>query len=104
MGKILYFRAEDLKNYMVRFFIRHGVPEADAALAAEILLAADMRGVDSHGIIRLDTYYGSRLRKGLVNPLSPVTVLRESATTLALDGGTGLGQVVSHYADRKSVV
>ena len=98
MGKILYFRAEDLKDYMVRFFTRHGVPEAAATTAAEILLAADLRGVDSHGIIRLDTYYGSRLRKGLVNPLSPVTVLRESATTLALDGGTGLGQVVSHYA------
>jgi L-2-hydroxycarboxylate dehydrogenase (NAD+) len=98
MGIILYFRAEDLKDYMVRFFTRHSVPEADAATAAEILLAADLRGVDSHGIIRLDTYYGSRLRKGLVDPLSPVTVVRESATTLALDGGAGLGQVVSHYA------
>lgn len=98
MGKILYFRAEDLKDYMVRFFVKHGVPEADAGIAAEILLAADLRGVDSHGIIRLDTYYGSRLRKGLVDPLSPVTVMRESATTLALDGGSGIGQVVSHYA------
>ncbi len=103
MGKILYFRAEDLKDYMVRFFVKHGVPEADAGIAAEILISADLRGVDSHGIIRLDTYYGSRLRKGLVNPLSPVTVVRESATTLALDAGSGLGQVVSHYAMNRCI-
>jgi L-2-hydroxycarboxylate dehydrogenase (NAD+) len=103
MGKILYFRAQDLKDYMVRFFIKYGVPETDAGIAAEILLAADLRGVDSHGIIRLDTYYGTRLRKGLVNPLSPVTVVRESTTTLALDGGSGLGMVVSHYAMNRCI-
>src|SRR5690554_3153634 len=84
MSKLIY-RAEDLKDYAVRFFVRHGVGEEDARIAAEILISADMRGVDSHGIIRLDTYYGSRLRKGLIDPKTPITVLRETAATLALD-------------------
>lgn len=102
MGKFIY-RAEDLQDYARRFFQRHDVPEEDARLAAEILISADLRGVDSHGIIRLDTYYGSRLRSGLMNPHTPLTVLRESPTSLALDAGTGLGQVAGYRAMQRTI-
>lgn len=102
MSKLIY-RAEDLKDYAVRFFVRHGVGEEDARIAAEILISADMRGVDSHGIIRLDTYYGSRLRKGLIDPKTPITVLRETAATLALDAGSGLGQVAGYTAMQRAI-
>lgn len=98
MAKSYLFRASDLNDYMIRFFVKLGVPEADARISAEVLLSADLRGVDSHGIIRLNTYYGDRLRKGLIDPLSPVKVLQENLCTLALDGGNGLGQVVAHQA------
>jgi L-2-hydroxycarboxylate dehydrogenase (NAD+) len=98
MAKFLLFRPDDLKDYMVRFFVKLNVPQSDAETAAEVLLAADLRGVDSHGIIRLNTYYGDRLRKGLIDPLSPVTVLNETPVSLALSGGNGLGQVVGKQA------
>ncbi|MBE3144393.1 MAG: Ldh family oxidoreductase [Planctomycetes bacterium] len=103
MTKSLLFRSADLKDYIIRFFTRLDVPAADAEICANILLAADLRGVDSHGIIRLDTYYGSRLRKGLINPTSPVKVIQETMTTLALDGGSGLGQVVSYHAMQQCI-
>lgn len=102
MSRIIY-RAEDIKNYAIRFFVRHGVSEEDARTAAEILVSADMRGVDSHGVIRLDTYYGSRLRSGLIDPKTPLTILRETPTTLALDAGTGLGQVAGYHAMQKAI-
>jgi L-2-hydroxycarboxylate dehydrogenase (NAD+) len=102
MSKLIY-RAEDIKNYAIRFFIRHGVSEENARIAAEILVSADMRGVDSHGVIRLDTYYGSRLRKGLIDPNTPITVLRETPTTLALDAGAGLGQVAGYHAMQRCI-
>ncbi|MDP3449251.1 MAG: Ldh family oxidoreductase [Anaerolineaceae bacterium] len=86
-----YFRQEDLKDYTIRYFVRWGVPSEDASMAADVLLSADARGVDSHGMIRLNSYYGSRLRKGLINPLSPITVIKETPTTLAIDGNNGLG-------------
>lgn len=86
-----YFQQADLKDYIIRYFIRWGVPTEDAAIAADVLLSADARGVDSHGMIRLNSYYGSRLRKGLINPLSPMTILKETPTTLAVDGNNGLG-------------
>src|SRR5664280_1551769 len=98
MAKFQLFRAQDLQDYMVRFFTKLNVPQSDAETAAEVLLSADLRGVDSHGIIRLNTYYGDRLRKGLIDPLTPVTVLNETAVSLALSAGNGMGQVVSKRA------
>lgn len=97
------FRAEDLKAYIVRFFTRLKVSEEHARLAAEILIAADLRGVSSHGIIRLNTYYGSRIQKGLIDPASPFRVERESASTLLIDGGNGLGMVVGYNAMQRCI-
>lgn len=97
MSRII-FHAEDLKKYTVRFFRHYDVSEEDAKIAAEILIAADLRGVDSHGVIRLDTYYGSRLRKGLIDPSTPLTITNETLSTVSYDAGTGLGQVAGYRA------
>jgi LDH2 family malate/lactate/ureidoglycolate dehydrogenase len=98
MVRSWYYRYEDLMTYVVRFFEHLRVPREDARITAEVLLAADLRGVNSHGIIRLHTYYGDRLLKGRIDPFSPLTTLRESPVTLSLDGGNGLGQVVGCQA------
>ena len=98
MFKTLAFPVEALKDYVVRFFRAMSVPEIDARIAADVLVSADLRGVNSHGVIRLHSYYGSRLRKGLIDPTSPIKTLKESPATLALDGGNGLGQVVAYRA------
>jgi LDH2 family malate/lactate/ureidoglycolate dehydrogenase len=103
MIKYNLYRAEDLRQFMIRFFCKLNVSPEDAAVAADVLLSADLRGVESHGIIRLNTYYGSRLKKGLIDPKSPLTVIKETATTLALDGGNGLGQVVSKQAMQRCI-
>ncbi|MEJ5313977.1 MAG: Ldh family oxidoreductase [Anaerolinea sp.] len=97
MSRLVY-RVEDLRDYIIRFFLKHNVPLEDAQIVADVLLAADLRGVDSHGVIRLDSYYGSRLRKGLIDPHPQLKVLTETPSTLALDGGTGLGHVVGYKA------
>lgn len=95
MSKIYYYPSEKLYQYIVDYFEHWSVSLEDAALAADVLLSADMRGVDSHGLIRLSSYYGSRLRKGLINPLCPMQVVKETLTTLSVDGGNGLGHPVS---------
>jgi L-2-hydroxycarboxylate dehydrogenase (NAD+) len=103
MVKSLLFRYSDLRNYAEKFFVNHHISPEDAEIAADILLAADLRGVDSHGIIRLDTYYGSRLRSGLIDPSSPIKIIQESMTTLVLDGCNGMGQVVGFHAMEKCI-
>ncbi len=92
------FKTEDLKSYASRFLMRFDVPQEEAKIMADVLIAADLRGVDSHGIIRLHSYYGTRLQRGLIDPLSPTMVVRETPVSLALDGGNGLGPVVAHRA------
>ena len=86
-----YFSAQELKQYAAHYFIRWGISEGDAALAADVLVSADMRGVDSHGLIRLQNYYGSRLEQGLIDPKATPTVLRESPTVISMDANNGLG-------------
>lgn len=103
MAKTISFRAGDLKDYMVRFFARHDVPPEHAAIAADVLLTADLRGVDSHGIIRLHTYYGNRLREGTMDPRTPLTTLHETMTSVALDAGRGLGQVAGYFAMQRCI-
>jgi L-2-hydroxycarboxylate dehydrogenase (NAD+) len=103
MPKTLLFKAEDLKKYIVSFFTHLDVPEVDAAICADVLVAADMRGVDSHGIIRLNTYYGNRLRRGVINPTLTLTTLQETPATLTLDAGNGLGMVAGKHAMQRCI-
>jgi len=98
MAKSSIYKPEDLYDFMVRFFVKLGVPQDRAEITAEVLQAADLRGVNSHGMIRLHTYYGSRLQKGLIDPLAEPEIIRESVASLTIDGKNGLGQVVAKKA------
>jgi len=102
MSKLLYW-AEDLKAYVVDFFSHYQVAEQDARIAAEVLVSADLRGVNSHGVIRLDTYYGARLRSGLIDPATPLEVLQETPASVAYDAGAGLGQVAGYRAMQRCI-
>lgn len=79
-------------------FERHGVPPEDAALASAVLAAADLRGVDSHGVARLRTYH-DMLALGRINPRPRLAVIRETPSTATLDGDNGLGLVVGPRAN-----
>jgi len=75
-------------------FAGHGVPAGDAAWVATLLVRANLRGHDSHGVIRVP-HYVRALRAGEVNPTPEITVERETPTTAAVDGDLGFGQVVA---------
>jgi L-2-hydroxycarboxylate dehydrogenase (NAD+) len=98
MSKRIFYRFDDLRDYIIRVFTKYGVPAEDAATCADVLLAADLRGVDSHGIIRLYTYYADRLQQGMIDPRTPISTVQETGTSLALDAGMGLGQVAGRFA------
>lgn len=79
-----------------------GMPEADARLAAESLVESDLRGVESHGVVRLPIY-AERLRRGAIAAGPQIRVVRRSRCTAVVDGGNGMGQVVGTYAMRLAV-
>lgn len=85
-----------------RAFEQMGVPPDDAAAAAETLVAADSRGVESHGVARLP-YYHAKIAAGMMDPAAPLTAERESAATLVLDGHNGLGLVQAARAMARTI-
>ncbi len=94
--------AEDLQRFVTTVFMRAGLPEEDAAISAEILVAADLRGFDSHGVARLD-YYVSRLEAGVVNLRPNFRVVAESAATIAFDADNGMGFPSGYRAMRRCI-
>jgi LDH2 family malate/lactate/ureidoglycolate dehydrogenase len=88
-----------LREFTKRVFRTFDVPERDADEAADVLSAADLRGIDSHGVARLKTYV-DMLECGRINPRPRITVVRESASTAVVDGDNGLGLVVGPAANR----
>jgi L-2-hydroxycarboxylate dehydrogenase (NAD+) len=90
-------RAEPLKEFCVRVFRALDVPEEDARITADVLVQADLRGIDSHGVARLRRYVDG-LRSGMMVPRPQVKTVVETPVTATLDAGGGLGQPVSYRA------
>jgi LDH2 family malate/lactate/ureidoglycolate dehydrogenase len=87
------FGANELRAFCEEVFLSCGMAPEDAAIVADSLVQANLRGVDSHGVTRVGIYV-KRLKMGLVNPRPNVEVVQESAATLLVDGDNGMGQVV----------
>lgn len=84
-----------LEKFMKDVFVALGVPENDAEICADVLITADKRGIDSHGIARMKTIYYDRIKAGIQNPVTRVEVVREGPTTAVVDGHNGMGMVVA---------
>jgi len=94
--------AEPLKDFCVRVFEKMGVPKEDARLTADVLVMANLRGIDSHGVARLRRYVDG-LRDGVMVARPQVQVVTETPTTALIDAGAGLGQPVSYRAMEKAI-
>jgi L-2-hydroxycarboxylate dehydrogenase (NAD+) len=78
-------------------FLKMGCPALDAALATKVLLSADLRGIDSHGIARLVGYV--RLWElGRINATPDIKIVHETPSTAVIDGDRGLGLIVAPRA------
>lgn len=86
-----------LQSFVQQIFMHMGCPEANAIQAASILVAADLRGVDSHGVARLSGYVRLAALKRL-NPIPNMHVVHETPSTAVVDGDAGLGLVVAPQA------
>ena len=90
-------QAEALSDFCVRVFERMGVLPEDARITADVLVQANLRGIDSHGVARLARYVDG-LRDGVMVARPKEEVVVETPTTATLEAGAGLGQPVSFRA------
>jgi LDH2 family malate/lactate/ureidoglycolate dehydrogenase len=92
----------ELQEFTKAVFVAAGVPSEDAALEAEVLVWANLRGVDSHGVLRIPSYL-EMLDRGDINPRPAIRVEKETAATVLLDGDRAFGPVVTTVAMRRAI-
>ncbi|HEX8460844.1 MAG TPA: Ldh family oxidoreductase [Segetibacter sp.] len=91
------FSYRQLFDFVYSVFIKMGCNNSHAAIAAEVLLSADLRGVDSHGVARLSGYIRLWEAKR-INATPGIRVVHETPSTAVVDGDAGLGLVVAPFA------
>jgi L-2-hydroxycarboxylate dehydrogenase (NAD+) len=97
------FDAEKLIDFSTKALEKMGVSKEDARLTASILVAADLRGVDSHGVAHLATFYIQRIKDGRINVQPQIKITSHAPATALLDGDGGLGFVVGCRAMEESM-
>ncbi|MBQ5612156.1 MAG: Ldh family oxidoreductase [Clostridia bacterium] len=87
-----------ITNFVIDAFVGYGIPREDAEICADVLLESDKRGIESHGCNRFKPVYLDRIKAGIQNPVTNITVVKETETTAVLDGNHGMGQVIGYKA------
>ena len=95
--------ADSLRRFVEQVFIRIGYPHDQAIDAADVLMWASLRGVDTHGVRNLKPYYVDRTLEGLLRPGAEIRIESETQHTACLDGGSGLGLVSACRAMRLAI-
>jgi len=91
------FSYQHVSEFTKTIFQKIGCSEADAITATKVLLSADLRGIDSHGVARLSGYVRLWDAKR-INARPQIKVIYETPSTAVVDGDSGLGLVVAPYA------
>lgn len=88
---------EVIHQFMIDVFEGLGTPPQDARICADVLIASDLRGIESHGVGRLK-YYFDRVRQGQHRTQTEIEIVKETETTALIDGHHGMGHVIAHRA------
>ncbi len=94
--------ADALQRFTAEMFVRRDVPAADADTVAKVLVWANLRGMDSHGVLRIPGYL-QRLEAGVTNPKPEFGVISETPATMVLDGDYSYGPVAMTEAMRRAI-
>jgi ureidoglycolate dehydrogenase (NAD+) len=91
------FQAEDLVALCTEILKKQNLSERDALITAKSLVDADLNGISSHGVMRLPLYLQC-IKESTFESSPDIKIVKETKSTALLDGGNGLGQVVSQKA------
>ncbi|WP_245831036.1 Ldh family oxidoreductase [Sediminibacillus massiliensis] len=91
-----------LQRFCANVFTKAGLSEKNAEIVSDSLVQANLRGVDSHGVVRTSIYL-KRVEKGMINPHADVTIENESDATALINGNNHFGSVVGMQALEKAL-
>ncbi len=99
MSDKIRIQEDQLRSFSTQLFQKVGLNAADAHTVSDALVFANLRGIDSHGILRLP-FYLKRLEVGGSKSNPNISTIKEKAAYALLDGDNGMGQVIGAYAAR----
>jgi LDH2 family malate/lactate/ureidoglycolate dehydrogenase len=94
MAEIIAVDVKELRDCCARALARVGVPEDHIKMTLDVLVTADLQGIDTHGTRRLLPYI-MRIRAGLINPTPRISVSKPASAVRIVEGDNGLGPVVA---------
>jgi LDH2 family malate/lactate/ureidoglycolate dehydrogenase len=95
-------RHEELLVLVTEIFVRCGMHESDGLFLATTLVEADLRGVHSHGVLRVPEYV-KKLTVGGVDPCGTPSVVRDFGACQVVDGGNSMGQIGVRFAMEQAI-
>ena len=98
LDEAVMVQEDDLRGTVIPIFEKMGVTPGDARLAADVLVVADLRGVDTHGVSNMLRSYVSGYQSGQINPQPNWKVVRETPSTANIDCDRGLGVIIAPKA------
>ncbi len=96
------FQSTDLEAFVARALTAVGLPAPDAEQVARLMILADLRGADGHGIFRLPQYV-RRIRAGGMDVRPNIRVARETDAMALVDGDNGMGHLVMRFAAQVAI-
>jgi LDH2 family malate/lactate/ureidoglycolate dehydrogenase len=93
VSNLLKIDDNSLRNLVERIFNKHGLSAEDAFVVTDTLLSANLRGVDTHGVMLVDKYV-QRLKAGSLNAQPKINKTIDLGAIAVIDGDNGLGQIV----------
>ena len=100
MKQRVYVKTKELEDFTINVLKGHGLNNEDAGITASVLLSADRRGIESHGVARLKRYVDG-LKSGIIKLNPDVKTIKETPVSLVVDGGAGMGQPITYNVMKK---
>lgn len=94
-------------DWITRFvkdvFMAYGIPDEDAEICIDVLLASDRKGIESNGVNRFKSIYLDWIKDGIQSRVTEFQVIRETPTTAVVDGHDGMVQVIGYKAMQMAI-
>lgn len=95
MADFTNIKVDVLRKFTEDIFIKLGVPEEDAKITVDVLLAANRRGINSHGVARLKRYVGY-IKDNKMTPKTELSIIKETPVSILASANNGIGQVAGY--------
>jgi len=102
MTERTYIPVNVVESFMMDVFQGLGVRQEDARICTDVLIASDLRGIESHGLARLKYYY-DRIKAGVQFTKTEMEIVKETETTALVDGHHGMGHVIAYRSMRMAI-